>query len=256
MALGYTGNPTVGDFRVTRNRREDSTPRIAKSEPAEETSSLQFVTTTSTVAIDESSKRAIRKHASRYVYREKPQASQSGTNTSKTTRKPPSAAAGGQIHRFRLGPHGLKHTPNQPPQVSKNFTILTLKSEDPPRKPVSQAPTSIGDVPYIGPEFSQSKGKAFEEDEEDEPGEDSFTRIGFGQSGNFSGEQGSVELISWAREQKQTWLEPLLFSRGTSLFGPSSGLMDPFNAMPLSITPREQILLRHYCKTPQVRLRD
>lgn len=246
----------MGDFRATINRRGGSRSRIAKSEPAGDTSSLQFVTTTSTVAIDESSKRAIRKHASRYGYREKPRASQSGTSTPKTTRKPPSAATGGQIHRFRLGPQGLKHTPNQPPQVSKNFTILSLKSEELPSDPVPQASTSIGGVPYFGPEFSQSKGKVFEVDEEDEPGEDSFTRIGFGQSGKFSGEQGSVELVRWAREQKQTWLESLLFSRGTSLFGPSSGLMDPFNAMSLSVTPREQILLRHYCKTPQVHLSD
>jgi hypothetical protein len=142
----------------------------------------------------------------------------------------------------------LKHTPNQPPQVSKNFTILSLKPDEPPSKPATPAPTSIGGIPIFQQEFTKSEGKVFEDDEGDEPDEDLFTRSKFGQFGNFSGQQDSVELVRWAKEQNQTWLEPFLSSRGTSLSGPSSGLMDPFNAMSLSITPREQILFRHYCK--------
>lgn len=248
MALGYTRNPTTGPPEANFNGGGQFLPSITRSEATNDTPPLKFVTTTSTVAIDESSKRAIRKHASRYVYRSKPQPSQGGANPATTTKKPPTAAAGGQIHRFRLGPQGLKHTPNQPPQVSQNFTILSLKSDEPEAgKHVAEAPTSIGGIPGFGPRFSQSKGKIVEDDEEDEPGEEPSTGIVFSQPGGFSGNKDSFELVQQARVQQEGWLEPLLFSRGGSLFGPSSGTMDPFNAMALPITPREQILLRYYC---------
>lgn len=235
MVLGYAKNPAADNFP----------PKAAKSNPADEGPSLQFVTTTGTLAIDESSKRKIRKHASRYVYREKPS---SGTAAPKSTRKPPNAAAGGQIHRFRLGPQGLKHTPNQPPQVSQNFTILSLKSDDPPSKSALEAPASVGGVPCVGQEARQSKGNVFEEGDEDEPGEEVFAGTTSDQSRDFSGKQKLVQLVGWAKEEQPAWLDPQLYSRGTSIFEPSSGLMDPFNAMSLDITRREQILLRHYCR--------
>jgi hypothetical protein len=128
LELGYTGNPDARESEEQPLREKGSMARSAMTEVIAGASTLQFVTTTSTVAIDGLSKRAIRKHASRYAYRAKPVP---GAGTSTATRKPYSTARGGQIHRFRLGPQGLKHTPNQPPQVSKNFTILSLRSGEP-----------------------------------------------------------------------------------------------------------------------------
>jgi hypothetical protein len=229
MALGYAKTPTEGSPEVNPNEEEKSQRRTTKSWAEEDTPPLQFVTTTSTVAIDESSKRVIRQHASRHVYRARPQPAHAGASSPATTRKRPNAATGGQIHRFRLGPQGLKHTPNQPPQVSQNFTILSLKEqEQPATKPVQQGPAS-------------TRGN---HDDEDGPREDEFGGLVLGQPRGFAGAR---ELVRGAKEQQQTWIEPFLFSAGSSLFGPSSGTMDPFNAMALPITPREQILLRYYC---------
>jgi hypothetical protein len=249
MALDRTRDSTAGLTGPNRNR-EELISRTAKFEVTDDASPLEFVTTTSTVAIDESSKRAIRKQASRYAYRAKSQPSQNGTNPATTARRIPKAAAGGQIHRFRLGPQGLKHTPNQPPQVSENFTIVSLKSEElPATEPVLQASTSKGGVLGFKQRFPYSKVNIVENDEEDEPVEESSSSSMFSKVGGFYEHPGPLDPIRKGREQQQTWLEPLLFSRGGSFFGPSSGAMDPFNAMALPITPREQILLRYYCKS-------
>lgn len=249
MALGYTGIPDAELPGANSGKKRNLTSRTAKAENTEDATPLQFVTTTSTVAIDESSKRAIRKHASRYVYRAKPQQSQDG-NTRAAPRNAPKAASGGQIHRFRLGPQGLKHTPNQPPQVSQNFEIISLKSDEQAAiKPVPEASKSRSGVTYVGNESSKSRGKINigGDDEEGQPGEESFTSNSPSQSVGFSRHQGSSELVQQGRGQQGTWQQPLTFSQGSSLFGPSSGTMDPFNAMALPITPREQILLRYYC---------
>jgi hypothetical protein len=234
MALGYTRNPAA---ELPQANPRSSKATTTKTEAREDTTPLQFVTTTSTVAIDESSKRAIRKHASRYMYRARPQQSQAGNNPA--TRNARKGAAGGQIHRFRLGPQGLKHTPNQPPQVSQNFEIISVKSEDErERRPLVEAPTSINSVYF----FRQESESIVEDDDEDKKGKGIMSS----QPGGFF-DQGSFELLRHGRQQ-ETGLESLLSSRGGSLFGLSSGTMDPFNAMALPITPREQILLRYYCK--------
>lgn len=243
MELGNTRYPAIAS---SQSPTQPILPpsKTFRVEDTDAVGILQFVTTTGTVAIDETSKRAIRKHASRYVYRTKPQSSQNVASPAAATRRRPKAAAGGQVHRFRLGPKGLKHTPNQPAQVSRNFTILSLKSDEPdPKKAVAKSSIPIGAVPVSGSRSSKPKRNVIDDDEdEDEPDETSSTE-------DLSWDQSSSEVARQGRDQQKRWLVPLIFARGGSLFGPSSGTMDPFNAMALPITPREQILLRHYCSS-------
>ena len=247
MASGYTRNPAAGP-QLGADPRKKRAPRLteANAQSKVDASPLQFVTTTSTVVIDELSKKAIRKHASRYVYRSKPQPFQGG-KISGTDRRVPKGASGGQVHRFRLGSQGLKHTPNQPPQVSQKFEIFSVKGdEESEAKPKIDGTTSVLDGPFFGQGIFESPGSIFEEDGEEQVD----VGLSFGNfythSGGIFRLRDSFELIQHGKRHKVSGLNSLLFPRGGSLFGPSSGTMDPFNAMALPITPREQVLLRYY----------
>jgi hypothetical protein len=195
------------------------------------------VNTTSTTTIDELSKRVIRKHASRHrAWR-----TSSGASTN-------AVATAGQVHRFRLGPQGLKHTSNQPRQISQNFTILSLRSDDYPSK-ASAAPISLPDTSRPSQAASKSRqGSVNREEGENEVFVKSVFRTAVGQPLDDPNQEETLELVGWATEQHKTWLESLLSLRGVSLYSPSSSAMDPFNAMALTITPREQVLVRYYCK--------
>jgi hypothetical protein len=192
-----------------------SIPEVIDSE---EIVDLQFVNTTSTGTIDELSKRVVRECASRYGSRAKPS---SGASTkSPETHANPSGSAG-QIHRFRLGPHGLKHTPKQP---------LTMSAR-------------------LGQAASQSKQKTVDrEDKEEESFPEPVSRATLGHAQVNPSLEKAGERGRWAGERQQTWLRMLEFPRGNSIYGPSSGAMDPFSSMSLNITPREEIWLHHYCK--------
>ena len=243
MALNYTRNSVSTSPRPSVRKQKGMTTTAVSSMNSDP---LQFVTTTSTVAIDESSKRAIRKHASRYVYHGKPPQFPGGNTSS--NKEAVEGAAGGQIHRFRLGPQGLKHTPNQPPQVSRNFEIISVKSDRTMTKPKEERAPLPGGIRSRGNNIHRPKRNVLQEDEDDELDVEPFSGTVSGQSGRSPIQQTSVELIRRGVEQHQ-----LFVSQGSSIFGPSSGAMDPFNAMALPITPREQILLRYYClySTPQ-----
>jgi hypothetical protein len=165
------------------------------------------VNTTSTTIMDASSKRVVRKHASRYAYRAKPPAS--GGSTSSPNMYTHGSMAS-QIHRFRLGRQGLKHTSSRP-------------------RPIGQ----------------KNMDRA---DEVDESTPELVFEAAFGQTPVESSLENAGELVRWAREPRKAWLETLHSLRGHSLYGPSSGSMDPFNAVSLNITHREQVLLQYYCK--------
>jgi hypothetical protein len=157
--------------------------------------------------MDASSKRVVRKYASRYAYRAKPPSSGGSTSPPNTYTHGSMAS---QIHRFRLGRRGLKHTSTQPRQVLKKIMNREDEVDDSIPEPV------FGTVFGITPVDSNLE---------------------------YAG-----ELVRLAREPRQTWLETLHSLRSHSLYGPSSGSMDPFNAMSLNITIREQELLHYYCK--------
>jgi len=219
-------------------RPSDKTPRvISRSVDLGETPDLQFVNTTSTTTIDESSKRVIRKHASRH----RGWRTSSGASTN-------AAATAGQVYRFRLGPQGLKHTSNQPRQIGQNVTILSLRSDDQPSK-ASAAPIFLPGPARRGQAASKSRqGRINREEDEDEVFVESVFRTAARQPLDDPSQEEFLELIGWATEQHKSWLESLLSLRGVSLYSPSSSAMDPFNAMALTITPREQVLVRYYCK--------
>jgi hypothetical protein len=92
------------------------------------------------------------------------------------------------------------------------------------------------------------QGSINRDGDEDEAFAEPVFAMVVGQSLDDPSQEESLELVGWAREQYKTWLESLLTTRGVSLYGPSSSAMDPFNAMALTITPREQVLVRYYCK--------
>jgi hypothetical protein len=201
------------------------------------------VNTTSTTTLDESSKRAIRKHASRHrAWR-----TSGGASTN-------AVATAGQVHRFRLGPQGLKHTSNQPRQISQNFTILSLRSDEQPSDG-SAEPIFRSSHGTAHPSQAASKsreGLINRKDDENEALVESAFRTAVGQPLDDSNQEESLELVGWATEQHKIWLESLLSLRGVALYSPSSNAMDPFNAMALTITTREQVLVRYYCKCASV----
>lgn len=213
-----------------------SISRIAHSE---EPPDLQFVNITRTTTIDDVSKRVIRKHASRH----KAKLTSNGASIN-------AAATKGQVHRFRLGPEGLKHTSNQPRQISQEFTILSLRSDEQPSKS-SAAPVfrpSPGTARLGQAAFKSRQGRINSNEDGDEVFPESGFRTVVSQPlGDLSQEE-SLAHAGWAPKQHKTWLESLGTPRGVSLYSPSSGAMDPFNAMALTITPREQVLVRYYCK--------
>jgi hypothetical protein len=227
-----------GQRNTAARRPSDKTSRvISRSVDLGETPDLQFVNTTSTTTIDESSKRVIRKHASRH----RGWRTLGGASTN-------AAATAGQVHRFRLGPQGLKHTSNQPRQISQNVTILSLRSDDQPSK-ASAAPIFLPGPARPGQAASKSRqGRISREEDEDEVFVESVFRTAVRQPLDDPSQEEFLELVGWATEQHKTWLESLLSLRGVSLYSPSSSAMDPFNAMALTITPREQVLVRYYCK--------
>jgi hypothetical protein len=197
------------------------------------------VNTTSTTTIDESAKRVIRKHASRH----RGWRTSSGASTNTT-------ATAGQVHRFRLGPQGLKHTSNQPRQFSQNFTLLSLRSEEQPSK-ASAEPIFRPSHGTVRPGQATSKsrhGSINRKEDENEVFAESVFRTAVGRPLDDPSLEESLELVGWATEQHKIWLETLLISRGVSLYSPSSSAMDPFDAMALTITPRVQALVRYYCK--------
>lgn len=167
--------------------------------------------TTSRAIIDPSSKRVVRKYASRYAYRAKPPSSGGSTNSPNTYTHGSMAS---QIHRFRLGrrdlKHSLKHISSQPPQIRRK--IIDRGDEVAESTP----------EPIFG--------------------------TAFGQTLLDSSPENDVELVRWTRQPRQTWPEMLDSLRGQSLYGPSSNSIDPFNALSLNISPREQVLLQYYCK--------
>jgi hypothetical protein len=196
------------------------------------------VNTTSTTTIDESSKRVIRKHASRH------RAWRTSTGASTNT-----VATAGQVHRFRLGPQGLKHTPNQPRQVSQNITILSHRSDDQPSGASNPIFRPSHGTARPGQAASKSReGVLNRGEDKNEVFVESVFRTAVGQPLDDPNQEESLELVGWATEQHKIWLASLLSLRGVSLYSPSSNAMDPFNAMALTITPREQVLVRYYCK--------
>ncbi|KAE8447504.1 hypothetical protein EG329_010634 [Mollisiaceae sp. DMI_Dod_QoI] len=229
---------TEGHGKRSTAARSDTTPQpISKTADSEETADLQFVNTTNTATIDESSKRVIRKQASRHGA--KPTSSGASTNPVATT---------GQVHRFRLGPKGMKHTSNQPRQIRQKFTILSLRpDEQPSNAAATPLRTLLGTA--AGPSqaaFTSRPANSNREEEDDELFAESVFATAVGQPLDDPSQEESLELVGWATEQHKSWLSSLLTSRGVSLYGPSSNAMDPFNAMALTITPREQVLVRYY----------
>jgi hypothetical protein len=221
-----------------------SIPSIVDSEEAPD---LQFVNTISTTIIDESSKRVIRRHASRYAQRATRPSSSASPNSPTKTHTDDSTP--GQVHRFRLGRQGLKQTSNQPRQVTRNFTIL--RSDEQPSTvtaaPVYQPFAGIFRLSQAASNSRQRTINREDEEDEDESCSEFTFETTFGQTSDDSSQE-VVELVRCGTEQQQTWLEMLLSTRGISMYGPSSSAMDPFNAMSLNITSREQILLRYCCK--------
>jgi hypothetical protein len=225
----------------------DKTPRsIPSVVDSEEAPDLQFVNTVSATILDELSKRVIRRHASLYAQRATRPSSSASLNSPAKTHTDDSTP--GQVHRFRLGRQGLKQTLNQPRQVTRNFTIL--RSDEQPSA-VTAAPVyqPFAGIFCLSQAASNSRQIIINtEDEEDESCSEFTFKTTLGQTSDDSSQEVVEQLVIWGAEQQRTWLEMLLSTRGISMYGPSSSAMDPFNAMSLNITSREQILLRYCCK--------
>jgi hypothetical protein len=206
---------------------------------------LQFVNTTSTTTIDDSAKRIIRENASHYGRRARTRSRGDYKKSPSMTRTDGSTIS--QVHRFRLGPEGLKRTLKKPRKINRNFTNPSIPSD--------KQPSTVNASPALQllagtSRLALTKPRQRIISREDESGsfpESSF-RTTFSPPLDSSSPENIAELIRWTNEQQRTWSKMLLWPRGNSLCGPSSCAMDPFNAMSLHITPREQILIRYYCE--------
>ena len=210
---------------------------------------LQFVNVTDTVSIDESSRGLIRRHASRYAYR---QDQSPGKASAPSTSKPHKPGAASQVHRFRLGPQGLRDTPNQPAQFGQNLIILSRpnvrsKPRTAPRKQATASP-----IARKADSSNTRNGKGPSQEEEANASHFDFSAPADANSlvpfQRIAPQEDEVEFIRWAQEE-QPWLGSLFRPYETSpSYEPGPGALDPFNVMALPITRREQALLWHYCK--------
>ncbi|OBT55996.1 hypothetical protein VE04_05747 [Pseudogymnoascus sp. 24MN13] len=158
----------------------------------------------------------------------------------------------GQVHRFRLGPEGLKLTSNKRANKrgkrSLNFTSPSIGSDKQPSAVrASPALQRLAGTSRLAVTRPRQRIIARENEENKLFPESSF-RTAIGPPPDDSSQENVAELVRWTKEQQLTWLKTLLYPRGSSLYGVSSCAMDPFDAMSLNITPREQILIRDYFK--------
>jgi hypothetical protein len=224
-----------------------STPRIVDSEAS---LGLQFVNTTSTTTIDDSAKRIIRGNASHYGRRARAPSRRACPKSPSMKRTDGSTT--GQVHRFRLGPEGLKLTSNKRANKrgkrSLNFTSPSIGSDKQPSAVrASPALQRLAGTSRLAVTRPRQRIIARENEENKLFPESSF-RTAIGPPPDDSSQENVAELVRWTKEQQLTWLKTLLYPRGSSLYGLSSCAMDPFDAMSLNITPREQILIRDYCE--------
>jgi hypothetical protein len=192
---------------------------------------LQFVNTTGSVTLDEASRMEVRAQAMRDWHRRKKQQSycgdsatrgadsSSGCVTTPTTR----------THRFKLGARSLL-----------------------PRPPVLSRPKTRPKDAYC-PELEQEHELALR------PHENVFvaapTAPQDGQVMHTTATEGkplpSTDTLQSSKPKKaeQQWLWNLEYFLQTDTLhnAPSSGALDPFNAMSLLITPRTQQLLHYSC---------
>ena len=202
--------------------------------------------TTSKAVIDNESKRVIREYTSRRSWRAKnlsigaSMSSRVDRHASRTT---------GQIHRFRLGPKGLKDTSNQLRKLRQDFSVTSLKSDEQPStvSTTCRVPPFCN-IPDLGRTLSESRRRIIEKVDEDElcPGCKHNTAFSH-QLDDFIPEN-CLMAVGSAADQQQAWVETLPSLQVNPLHSPSSNAMDPFNTMSVNISPREQLLLRYYCK--------
>ncbi|KAG0651186.1 hypothetical protein D0Z07_2276 [Hyphodiscus hymeniophilus] len=139
--------------------------------------------------------------------------------------------------------------PGNSERLGHNFEIISVKDEAPGAKLGLEVPVPVNDLPFFRSEFPRLAANTVEEDGDSEFNEEQLSGTSSSRSRGYFGNQNIFELIQSDNRYGEVGLDPLMY-RGSSIFSLKSEAMDPFNAMALPITPREQVLLRYYCESP------
>jgi hypothetical protein len=186
----------------------------------------QFINVTNSTALDESARTQVRAQVMRDYHRRRVQkAIQSENKAQDSALMPPSAI--GQTHKFRFGKEqGLR------PWVPVKGPPGKRKHAGRGRRKASNSDRSL-EVPGIPP--SANKGRI--SSNSTLPDQEDTTMSSDG--------TGPVPLSA------DKWLSSLDFAIQTSILyhSPGTGLLDPFAATSLLITPRTQLLIHHYCRS-------
>jgi hypothetical protein len=185
---------------------------------------LQFVNTIGPFTLDEASRMEIRAQAMRdYWHRRK---NQQSFCTDSATRGPDTST---RTHRFRLGPRSLLPRPSISSRPNIRAKIAQFPELDQEHELVLRPHENI----FVGAATVPQDGQVMQA----------------AATGGKSLPSTDTLQSNQPKKAEQQWLWDLEYLLQTETFHnvPSSGVLDPFNAMSLLITTRTQQLLHYYC---------
>ena len=193
-----------------------------------------FINITNSLSLDDSSKSEIRVQVMREYHQRRRQGKVSRVESRLAPKTPLSAKS--QTQKFRLGREKiLRPWVRVKPYVSKK---------------AQTASTSTGTTPESKNEIDHNEERTFNK-RSSEPS--SYETAGYINPtlNDCEGTTSEIKLLRPNSDKPiavaQQWIESSLqaFSPYNS---PAAGVLDPFSAMSLVVTPRTQLLLHHYCK--------
>jgi hypothetical protein len=187
------------------------------------------------VALDDISKTEIRVEVMREYHRRRKQGKTLPTN--KTTSPKPTLSAKSQTQKFRLGREkNLQPWVRVKPFLGKKNQVTSHKSNSPVRISVSDQPNHH----KTGQESIPPERQIRERETQKPEALDHAQTDADVATSNFDPELPvAPQWLSASESSTET----------TSLYqSPATGVLDPFSAISLPITPRTQLLLHHYCE--------
>jgi hypothetical protein len=196
-----------------------------------------FINISDTISLDDTSKKAVRVQVMREYHHRRKQGKTSKRQAALAPQEPPTAKS--QTQKFRLGREKvLRPWVPVKPYVGKKSQKASQKSV------VLQKTVDISEFNELD---LREKVK--------EPSPATIQRFEVTREGNLNHRDDDTEAVTSSSLEApipavQQWLSTLQSSLETFSFyqSPATGVLDPFSAMSLAITPRTQLLLHHYCK--------
>ena len=231
----FKANGHVDKSRESPSTSTASTPAFTLAK-AEDNAQIppHFINITNSLSLDDSSKSEVRVQVMREYHRRRKQGKASRVESRLAPKAPLSAKS--QTQKFRLGQEKiLRPWVRVKPYVSKKAQTTS---------------TSTGTTPEPEKKIDRNEDRTFNK-RSSEPSSFETTDYNNPTFIDCEGPTSDIELLRPNGDKPiaavQRWMEPSLqaFSPYNS---PAAGVLDPFSAMSLVITPRTQLLLHHYCK--------